>query len=119
MKIKGNSLGLDQLGLVDLVNVHRNLSVDELVIDIVKNKEGVIGLRDAVMVDTGVYTGRSPQDKYIVDEPSSNDKIWWGPVNRKISENIFDDLNDKVVNYYNTSDNSKTYVFDGFGGDRC
>ena len=116
MKIKGNSLGLDQLGLVDLVNVHRNLSVDELVSDIVKNKEGVIGLRDAAMVDTGVYTGRSPQDKYIVDEPSSNDKIWWGPVNRKISENIFDDLYDKVVDYYNTSDNSKTYVFDGFAG---
>ena len=116
MKINGNRLGLDQLGFHNLENLYRNLSVEELTRDIVKNNEGVIGLRDAVMVDTGVYTGRSPHDKYIVDEPSSNDKIWWGSVNRKISENIFDDLYDKVIDYYNTSDNSKTYIFDGFAG---
>jgi len=116
MKIAGNDLGLNKLGLNDLINVHRNLSVQELVTDIVKNGEGTIGLRGAAMVDTGIYTGRSPQDKYIVDEASSTDKIWWGPVNRKISEDIFDKLYQKVVNYYNDSDNSKTYVFDGFAG---
>ena len=44
------------------------------------------------MVDTGKYTGRSPKDKYIVDEDSSNNNIWWGDVNQKISEEIFDDL---------------------------
>ncbi|HIB05104.1 MAG TPA: phosphoenolpyruvate carboxykinase (ATP) [Candidatus Marinimicrobia bacterium] len=116
MNMNGNDLGLDQLGLLDLTNVHRNLPVKELVDDIVKNGEGVIGLRGAAMVDTGIYTGRSPKDKYIVDEPSSNDKIWWGPVNRKISEDIFNTLYEKVVNYYNSADGSKTYVFDGFAG---
>ena len=114
--MNGNDLGLDQLGLLDLTNVHRNLPVKELVDDIVKNGEGVIGLRGAAMVDTGIYTGRSPKDKYIVDEPSSNDKIWWGPVNRKISEDIFNTLYEKVVDYYNSADGSKTYVFDGFAG---
>ena len=116
MKMNGNDLGLNQLGLTNLTNVHRNLPVKELVDDIVKNGEGVIGLRGAAMVDTGIYTGRSPKDKYIVDEPSSNDKIWWGPVNRKISEDIFNTLYEKVVNYYNSADGSKTYVFDGFAG---
>ena len=116
MKMNGNDLGLDQLGLTNLTNVHRNLPVKELVDDIVKNGEGVIGLRGAAMVDTGIYTGRSPKDKYIVDEPSSNDKIWWGPVNRKISEDIFNTLYEKVVDYYNSADGSKTYVFDGFAG---
>ena len=116
MKMNGNDLGLDQLGLTNLTNVHRNLPVKELVDDIVKNGEGVIGLRGAAMVDTGIYTGRSPKDKYIVDEPSSNDKIWWGPVNRKISEDIFNTLYEKVVNYYNSADGSKTYIFDGFAG---
>ena len=116
MNMNGNDLGLDQLGLLNLTNVHRNLPVKELVDDIVKNGEGVIGLRGAAMVDTGIYTGRSPKDKYIVDEPSSNDKIWWGPVNRKISEDIFNTLYEKVVNYYNSADGSKTYVFDGFAG---
>jgi phosphoenolpyruvate carboxykinase (ATP) len=116
MKISGNDLGLAKLGLLDLTNVHRNISVESMVADIVDNGEGVIGLRGAAMVDTGIYTGRSPNDKYIVDEPSSNEKIWWGPVNRKISEEVFDTLYNKVVNYYNRSDDSKTYIFDGFAG---
>jgi phosphoenolpyruvate carboxykinase (ATP) len=116
MKITGNDLGLAKLGLLDLTNVHRNISVESMVTDIVGNGEGVIGLRGAAMVDTGIYTGRSPNDKYIVDEPSSTDKIWWGPVNRKASEEVFDVLYNKVVNYYNRSDDSKTYIFDGFAG---
>ena len=116
MKISGNDLGLAKLGLLDLTNVHRNISVESMVADIVGNGEGVIGLRGAAMVDTGIYTGRSPNDKYIVDEPSSNEKIWWGPVNRKVSEEVFDGLYNKVVNYYNRSDDSKTYIFDGFAG---
>ena len=86
MKISGNDLGLTKLGLLDLTNVHRNISVESMVADIVSNCEGVIGLRGAAMVDTGIYTGRSPNDKYIVDEPSSTEKIWWGPVNRKVPE---------------------------------
>ena len=116
MKIYGNDLGLDSLGLNNLKNVHRNLSVSELVDDIVNNNEGLIGLRGAAMVDTGIYTGRSPQDKYIVDEPSSNEKLWWGPVNKKISEDIFDMLYEKITDYYNSTDHTKTYVFDGFAG---
>jgi len=116
MNMNGNELGLYQLGLLDLINVHRNLTVKELVADIVGNGEGVIGLRGAAMVDTGIYTGRSPNDKYIVDEPSSTEKIWWGPVNRKVPEEVFDVLYNKVVNYYNSSDDSKTYIFDGFAG---
>jgi len=116
MKISGNDLGLTKLGLLDLTNVHRNISVESMVADIVSNCEGVIGLRGAAMVDTGIYTGRSPNDKYIVDEPSSTEKIWWGPVNRKVPEEVFDVLYNKVVNYYNRSDDSKTYIFDGFAG---
>jgi len=116
MKISGNDLGLTKLGLLDLTNIHRNISVESMVADIVSNGEGVIGLRGAAMVDTGIYTGRSPNDKYIVDEPSSSEKIWWGPVNRKVSEEVFDILYNKVVKYYNRSDDSKTYIFDGFAG---
>ncbi len=75
MNKSGNELGLDQLGLIDLNNVHRNLPVKELVNDILANGEGLLGLRGAAMVDTGIYTGRSPKDKYIVDESSSNGYI--------------------------------------------
>ena len=109
-------LGLDKLGITNIDHLERNLSVQELVKDILVNNEGVIGLRGAAMVDTGIYTGRSPQDKYIVAESSSEEKIWWGPVNRRISESIFNSLYKKVIAYYNQSSGTKTYLFDGFAG---
>ena len=111
--MKTNEIGIElkDLGLEDQ-NVYRNLTVDELVDDIVANNEGIIGLRGAAMVDTGIYTGRSPKDKYIVDEPSSNSDIWWGPINKKISEETFNELYDQVTNFYNINSQSKTYVFE-------
>ena len=68
MNTNSTELGLDKLGFIDLKNVHRNLQISELVDDILTNKEGLLGLRGAAMVDTGIYTGRSPKDKYIVNE---------------------------------------------------
>jgi len=115
MKTNEIKIGLDKLGLTEQ-NIYRNLTVNELVSDIVANGEGVVGLKGAVMVDTGVYTGRSPKDKYIVDESSSNSDIWWGSVNQKTSEQTFDELYKKVKNFYNLNSNTKTYVFDGFAG---
>ena len=111
----GRELNLESLGLKNINQVHRNLSVESLIEETVKNGEGIIGPRGATIVDTGKFTGRSPKDKYIVDEPSSSDKIWWGSVNKKIDEKIFDELYQSVIDYYN-SDDSKTYLFDGFAG---
>ena len=115
MRISGKELGLESLGITDIDQIYRNLSIDELIDETVNNNEGIIGANGASIVDTGKYTGRSPKDKYIVDEPSSTDNIWWGPVNKKIDEAIFDELYEKIVEYYNTDD-SKTYLFDGFAG---
>ncbi|MEE8335692.1 MAG: phosphoenolpyruvate carboxykinase (ATP) [Candidatus Neomarinimicrobiota bacterium] len=109
-------LGLDRIGLTNVNNILRNLPVEKLVEDTLLNKEGVIGMNGAVMVDTGRYTGRSPMDKYFVDEDSSRDNLWWGPVNVKVDESIFDKLYERVLDYYNHSPDSKTYVFDGFAG---
>ena len=111
----GRELNLESLGLHNLNQVHRNLSVESLIEETIKNGEGIIGPRGATIVDTGKFTGRSPKDKYIVDESSSSDKIWWGSVNKKIDETIFDELYQSVIDYYN-SDDSKTYLFDGFAG---
>ena len=111
----GRELNLESLGLHNINQVHRNLSVESLIEETIKNGEGIIGPRGATIVDTGKFTGRSPKDKYIVDEPSSSDKIWWGSVNKKIDEKIFDELYQSVIDYYN-SDDSKTYLFDGFAG---
>ena len=112
---KAIDLGLESLGLKQDKVLSRNLSPKDLVSDIIKNGEGLIASSGAAMIDSGEYTGRSPKDKYIVEEGSSKDKIWWGEVNQKISEDIFNYLYNQVIEYYNTSD-SKTYVFDGFAG---
>ena len=109
------TLGLDQIGLNNVSKIHRNLNVDNLIDEILKNKEGVISSTGAPIVDTGKFTGRSPKDKYIVDEPSSNSQIWWGQVNQKIDEKVFDELFSKIVDYYN-SDQNDTYMFDGYAG---
>ena len=97
---KAKDLDLQKLGLNDNLVISRNLSYQDLVLDIVNNGEGYIASSGAAMIDSGKYTGRSPKDKYIVDETSSNHKIWWGEVNQKISEKIFDDLYSQVIEYY-------------------
>ena len=69
------NLGLDQIGLNNVSKIHRNLNVDNLIDEILKNNEGVISSTGAPVVDTGKFTGRSPKDKYIVDEPSSTNLL--------------------------------------------
>ena len=98
MLVTGKDLDFDKLGIHNVKEVHRNLSIDELIEETVANGEGVIGPRGATIVDTGKYTGRSPKDKYIVDEPTSTENIWWGDVNQKLDETIFDELYNKIIN---------------------
>ncbi|MBT6942470.1 MAG: phosphoenolpyruvate carboxykinase (ATP), partial [Candidatus Marinimicrobia bacterium] len=116
MTITGKELALDKIGLDQVDRIIRNLPVEGIIEDIILHKEGKMGMNGAVMVDTGKYTGRSPKDKYFVDEDSSNEHLWWGPVNAKVDETIFDDLYGQVADYYNHADDSNTYVFDGFAG---
>jgi phosphoenolpyruvate carboxykinase (ATP) len=54
--------------------------------------EGILTDGGALAVETGAFTGRSPQDKYVVDEPGSRDSIWWGDVNQPMAEAAFEDL---------------------------
>ena len=109
------SVDLDYLGIKLAGELHRNLSIERLVEEGVANKETKIAMNGAAMVDTGIYTGRSPKDKYFVVEDTSKDNLWWGEVNQKVDSDTFDELFDKVREYYNT-DTKKTYIFDGFGG---
>jgi len=67
----------------------------------------------ALAVDTGVHTGRSPKDKFVVREPASEDRIWWGDVNGELSEEHFEGLRDKIVDHLGVQD---LYVVDAFAG---
>lgn len=114
--LKPSDIGLDELGIADSNSIKRNPPVESLIEDTILEKSGKIGMRGAVMVDTGRYTGRSPKDKYFVKEPTSQDHLWWGDVNQEIGEEVFNELFVKVIERYNIEDESKTYVFDGFAG---
>ena len=65
-------------------------------------------------IDTGKFTGRSPNDKWIVQNlrSESSKNLWWGDVNKPIMPDVFDDLYDTAINHFNTL--SECYVFDGF-----
>jgi phosphoenolpyruvate carboxykinase (ATP) len=80
-------------------SIRANLPTAELYEDAVRAGEGLTAADGPLVVRTGRHTGRSPEDKFIVDEPSSRDKIWWGPVNRPISEAHYDRLRARLVDY--------------------
>jgi len=106
---------LKELGINLTGVVLRNLSKERLIEECINNGEAKMALNGAINVDTGEYTGRSPKDKYFVEENSSKDNMWWGEVNQKIDIAIFDELYDKAIDFYNNSD-TKTYIFDGYAG---
>ena len=92
-------VGLDTQGLINLCNVHWNLNTPMLYEEIVRRHEGYIAHLGPIVVRTGSHTGRSPNDRFIVKEESSADKIWWGEVNRSISEEKFNFLFHRLQAY--------------------
>jgi phosphoenolpyruvate carboxykinase (ATP) len=75
--------------------------------------EGQLAEGGPLVVDTGIHTGRSPKDKFIVREPGSEDRIWWGDVNAEISEDSFERLRDRLTTHLGESD---VYVVDAYAG---
>jgi phosphoenolpyruvate carboxykinase (ATP) len=80
-------------------SVRADLSTAELVEHAIHADEGVLAAEGPLVVRTGKHTGRSPEDKFVVEEPSSRDKIWWGKVNRPISAEHYDRLRARLVKY--------------------
>nr|WP_295971248.1 phosphoenolpyruvate carboxykinase (ATP) [uncultured Bacillus sp.] len=95
-------------------NILNQLSVSQLVEKVIERNEGILTSTGAVRATTGKYTGRSPKDKYIVEEESVKEKIDWGSVNQPISEQIFANLLNKVLDFLKAKD--EVFVFRGFAG---
>jgi phosphoenolpyruvate carboxykinase (ATP) len=84
-------------------NARRNLNRAELVEHAIRNQEGKLSPSGALLVKTGEYTGRAPNDKFIVDYRSPEDqKIHWGNINKPISPEHFEKLYCKVVQHLST-----------------
>lgn len=105
--------GLENLGIINPSAVYRNLSPAQLVEKALARGEGKLNNTGALCVNTGKYTGRSPNDKFIVDSQGVHDEIAWGKVNVPISQEKFDAIYEKMVAYLQ---NRELFIFDGFAG---
>ena len=92
-----NTYGIEKLGIINPKAVYRNLGTAELVEKALERKEGKLSNKGALVVNTGKYTGRSPDDKFVVDYPSIHDEIAWGKVNVPMAPETFDKIYDKMV----------------------
>ena len=105
-------LALEKCGIISQ-NIYHNLDTDSLVRLALNNNEGKLNKTGALLINTGEYTGRAPNDRFIVLDDITKDEVNWGKINKPISEEIFSNLFKKVTKYLN---DKTIYVFDGFLG---
>ena len=82
---------------IDPNNIQFQLSPDELRMHIIQNGEGVVTDTGALMCDTGRFTGRSPKDKFIVKDRSTQNLVAWGAINQPFDSQQFDQLHQKML----------------------
>ena len=93
--------------------VYRNLSVTDLVEIAVQKNEGIVTSTGSLSVKTGKYTGRSPDDRYIVYDDETHENVDWGKINHQFPSGKFDKIFEKMKKYV---EGKELFVFDGFAG---
>ncbi len=111
--LKPSENGLDKVGINKVAQAYWNLTPAELVEEAIKNNEGTVTDTGALMCDTGKFTGRSPKDRFIVKDGTTENTVWWGDVNIPISEAQFDGLHQKMIQFLA---DKKVYVRDAYAG---
>ena len=108
-----SSVGLEKHGLKPAGNVFWNLGRAELIEHAVKNGDGKLSKDGALVSLTGQHTGRSPNDKFIVRDETTETSVNWGKVNVGMTPETFDKLHAKVLQYLSGKD---LYVRDVYAG---
>jgi phosphoenolpyruvate carboxykinase (ATP) len=107
------SVDLSAHGIRPAGRVHANPTTALLYMHALARGEATLAEGGPLVVDTGRHTGRSPNDKFVVREPGSEERIWWGDVNREIGEDRFDALRERIETYLGGED---LYVVDAWAG---
>ncbi|MCH7632801.1 MAG: phosphoenolpyruvate carboxykinase (ATP) [Planctomycetes bacterium] len=106
-------VGINEHGIEQHGDLYWNLPAPQLYEHAIRNGEAKLAANGAMVCTTGPHTGRSPNDKFLVDEETTTKDIWWGKFNRSITPAQFDQLHQRVVKHYQTKD---LYVRDMFAG---
>jgi len=105
--------GLESVGILRSGRVHWNLSPAALYEEALRRGEAALAAEGPLVARTGQHTGRSPNDKFIVKEPSSEQHVHWGKVNRPIEEASFDLLHRDLMAFLQDKD---LFVLDAWAG---
>jgi phosphoenolpyruvate carboxykinase (ATP) len=106
-------IGLEEHGIHAAGAIHWNPTTSVLYTHALARRDAQLAEGGPLVVDTGLHTGRSPKDKFVVREPGSEGRISWGDVNREIGEDQFERLRDRIVSHLEEHD---VYVVDAFAG---
>src|SRR5437660_5430459 len=109
MTIMMSRKALEDYGLVNLGTIHWNLSPPVLVEHALARKEAMLASNGALAATTGIHTGRSPKDKFIVSNQALAKKIWWGENNLPMSQENFEAVRSSLSAYLQGRD---VYVLD-------
>ncbi len=104
---------VEGLGIIAPKAVYRNLEPAILVEKALERGEGTLSNSGALVVTTGAYTGRSPNDRFVVDTPNVHDVVDWGSVNVPVTSDVFDGIYNRMMAYLQQRE---IFVFDGFAG---
>jgi len=90
---------LAQHGLVNLGRVYWNVSTSRLYEAALRRHEGLLAKNGPLVVRTGGFTGRSPGDRYVIEEPTTGDQVWWGKENKAYPAARFEELHERMTAY--------------------
>ena len=107
----GKNSNLDYLGLKNTADIFWNLEPAELIEETLMKGQGVLTNTGALAVNTGEFTGRSPKDRYVVQDDITKDAVWWGDINIPFEPDRFDALYNRVMAYLS---NRELYVKDAY-----
>ncbi|MBW8878674.1 MAG: phosphoenolpyruvate carboxykinase (ATP) [Acidobacteria bacterium] len=108
-----SSFGLDKHGIEGVRTAYWNLPPARLVEMAVQRGEAVLAAEGPLVCETGPHTGRSPNDKFLVKDPSIDADVWWGEVNRPFEREKLEALLARAQEHLKGKD---VFVFDGYAG---
>jgi phosphoenolpyruvate carboxykinase (ATP) len=104
---------LNQIGIKNISEIYYNMGTAALYEHAIRRREGSLSHLGPIVVRTGSHTGRSPNDKFITKEPSSEHNVWWGKVNTPIEIAKFEKIYAKMLAYIQGKD---LYIQDCYAG---